>query len=413
MLALMLPLLPFVGSCTEPNPYLGICGNGAIEPAFDEECDEGEGNGDAAACTEECQLSVCGDGLVRSGVEECDLGALNSDEGDCTLNCTIKECGDGIVQSGEACDDGSFNRWPPNGQGGCSIYCVNLPECGNGAVEEGEACDDGNADDEDGCLSTCISSSCGDGLVQEGVEECDDGNSADDDLCPSTCLYAKCGDGFVHEGVEECDDSNDDNNDACLSVCLHAKCGDGLVHAGVEECDDGNLDPSDGCNAECIADRQVFVTASSMAAGELTGIEGASAICQEEAETFGLVQPDRFFAWLSDSKSSPATRFTTRNARYVLVDGSVIADDWDDLVDGQLSHALNLQADGEVVEHAVWTSTLVTGEAVDTGEFCGDWTLSDETFARIGASFLTDSEWTNLAMPGVCFQPRYLYCFQD
>jgi len=412
MLALPLILLA-VGSCTEPNPYLGICGNGAIEPAFEEECDDGEGNGDAAACTDACQLAICGDGLVHSGVEECDLGSLNSDAGDCTLSCAIKECGDGIVQPGEECDDGGLNRWPPNGEGGCSIYCLDLPECGNGQVEEGEACDDGNTDDEDECLSSCISATCGDGVVLEGIEECDDGNSADDDLCPTTSLIAKCGDGLVHEGVEECDDENDDNNDACLSACLKAVCGDGLVYEGVEECDDGNLDPDDGCNAECIADRQVFVTTESIAAGELMGIDGANAICQEEAETFGLAQPERFIAWLSDSKSSPASRFETREARYVLVDGSVIADSWDDLIDGQLSHPIDQDADGEVVDKLVWTSTLATGDAIDTGEFCGDWTLSDETFARRGATSVTDSEWTNLALPGFCFQPSYLYCFQD
>ena len=64
------------------------------------------------------------------------------------------------------------------------------------------------------------------------------------------------------------------------------------------------------------------------------GIDGADAICKSEAEMYGLPKPDRYVAWLSDSKSSPVTRFQTRTAHYVLVGGSLIADDWDDLDDG-------------------------------------------------------------------------------
>jgi len=226
-------------------------------------------------------------------------------------------------------------------------------------------------------------------------------------------MYAACGDGIVQEGEEECDDANDDNTDACLTVCLAASCGDGILHEGVEECDDGNLDPDDGCNAACLLDREVFVTKEQIAAGDLMGIDGADAFCQAEAELYGLAQPGRFRAWISDSKSSPATRFIARGARYVLVDGSVIADDWDDLTDGQLSHPISLFADGESANTPVWTSTLATGEATDTGEFCGDWSMNDETFARIGATQATDFNWTNRPNPTFCFSTACVYCFQD
>ena len=191
------------------------------------------------------------------------------------------------------------------------------------------------------------------------MEECDDGNNSDNDLCPTTCLFAQCGDSLVHEGVEECDDGNDSNSDACLGTCLAATCGDGVLQEGVEECDDGNVDPDDGCNASCVADREVFVTKQFLNAGELMGIDGADAICKSEAEMYGLPKPDRYVAWLSDSKSSPATRFQTRTARYVLVGGSLIADDWDDLTDGQLSHAIDRDATGELVNNTVWTATTV------------------------------------------------------
>ena len=46
-----------------------------------------------------------------------------------------------------------------------------------------------------------------------GYEQCDDGNTDDDDGCLSNCVSATCGDGFVGPD-EECDDGNEDNDDA-------------------------------------------------------------------------------------------------------------------------------------------------------------------------------------------------------
>lgn len=98
------------------------------------------------------------------------------------------------------------------------------PVCGNGIPEDGEECDDGNPSETDECLSTCVSASCGDGLVHAGVEQCDDGNVVETDDCPSMCLSASCGDGFVQAGVEQCDDGNLSNGDGCGAACL-AECG--------------------------------------------------------------------------------------------------------------------------------------------------------------------------------------------
>ncbi len=403
-----------VAACTEENPYINVCGNTVVEEANGEECDDGDANDDGAACTAECVVAICGDGLVHEGVEACDLGDLNRAEGPCTPECTLVSCGDGNLDPGEACDDGPANKPEADGQGGCSELCTPLPFCGDGIVHSAwEECDDGNLDDTDDCLTTCKLASCGDGTIQAGVEMCDDGNTDDTDMCPSTCLWATCGDGFTHEGAEECDDGNEDNSDACLSACLLATCGDGVLQIGVEECDDGNTDPSDGCNAECVRDRQVFVSVAAPTGEEIMGIAGADARCVVEAEAARLANPERFRAWLSDSKSSPATRFETRGARYVLVDGSVIADDWDDLTDGQLSHPINAYPDGSEANVAVWTSTEASGEAVDTGEFCGDWSVADDSYGRTGYSPEVDYFWTFADLGLVCFGIAHFYCFED
>ena len=68
-LLFMLPLAALT-ACTEPNPYLNLCGNGLHEPQNNEECDNGPDNADDAACTSTCQLAPgppprgCGEGPV-------------------------------------------------------------------------------------------------------------------------------------------------------------------------------------------------------------------------------------------------------------------------------------------------------------------------------------------------------------
>jgi cysteine-rich repeat protein len=50
--------------------------------------------------------------------------------------------------------------------------------CGNDVLDPGEECDDGNRSDDDGCLSTCVVATCGDGFVDQDAEDCDGNNLA-------------------------------------------------------------------------------------------------------------------------------------------------------------------------------------------------------------------------------------------
>jgi hypothetical protein len=92
------------GSGTSVEPF---CGDGVIDPG--EECDDGQQNSDAGACTQECKNAVCGDGHVRVGVEQCDAGEANADGyTGCNEACTLNpRCGDGTLDVGfEKCDNG-------------------------------------------------------------------------------------------------------------------------------------------------------------------------------------------------------------------------------------------------------------------------------------------------------------------
>ena len=401
-------------SCTEPNPYLNVCSNNVLEPEIGEECDDGfDGNSDHAACTLSCKRAFCGDGLVHTGVELCDDGERNDELGPCTPWCEPPRCGDGVVQPLEECDDGDDNKLEADGLGGCSTSCTALPRCGDGLHQAPwEECDDANADDTDACTSTCKMATCGDGLLQAGVEICDDGNTAEDDACLSDCTPAICGDGIRHVDVEECDDGDDNNGDACKNDCTKARCGDGVLFENVEWCDDGNDDNYDGCNNLCHIDRLVFVTAQVWGASQVNGIGSAIGKCHLAAKAFGHPRPEAFYAWLSDGEESASEWLYHSQGRYLLSTGEVIADDWDDLTDGALDHAINRGIDGELIEGPVWTGTAPDGSAYPEGH-CGGWKESSLDHAIHGYSDLKGEGWTNYAEgSGTCSDVAHLYCVE-
>ena len=83
------------------------CGNGVLDRG--ESCDAGYAqNSDQGACTQSCQVAMCGDGFLWTGHETCDDGPDNNDSkwGGCTTSCELgPRCGDGVFQpDDEECD---------------------------------------------------------------------------------------------------------------------------------------------------------------------------------------------------------------------------------------------------------------------------------------------------------------------
>ena len=383
-LLVMFPLVALV-ACTEPNPYLGVCGNGVVEPDHGEACDDGPENADEGACTRACELARCGDGLLQTG-EACDLGDQNAEDAICTPKCELARCGDGYLQADvEHCDEGAFNKAVHDGKGGCSTECRVLPRCGDSVVEPPlETCDDGNIDPGDGCSPLCQKNICGDGVLDPG---------------------------------EECDDGNQSNADACLTTCIAASCGDGLLYQGFEECDDGNQEPADGCDDACVRDRLVFITNKELTPNWIVGLDGADLECRKEALAAGLDAPNnKFMAWISDSNTSPADRFWRSTGRYVLITGEVVAENWDDLTDGTLAHGIDRAADGSYFyETPVWTATHPDGQSFDDGNHCQNWSTNDADLkGRFGLSGYADTWWTDVddILVG-CGAAAALYCFEQ
>jgi hypothetical protein len=167
----------------------------------------------------------------------------------------------------------------------------------------------------------------------------------------------------------------------------------------------------DALLAEVFA-RLVFVTSETFDGtdvGSGMGAAGGDAHCQRLANAAG--HQGRYLAWLSDSSSSPASRFTQSQYRYRLIDGTVIAEDFDDLIDGELLAPLVLDEYGVIqdgISDGPWTGTSIAGDASD--DHCLDWLGSGSGLTGLAGS--TTSTWTESLLK-VCGQSHRLYCFQQ
>ena len=167
-------------------------------------------------------------------------------------------------------------------------------------------------------------------------------------------------------------------------------------------------------------DRWVFVTESAHT-GDLGGLEGADAICQAEAVEAGLL--GTYIAWISTTDVGPADRFAHPPAsNYMLVDGTIIATNWDDLTDGRLLHGIDLTATGVLTWEGVWTNTKfhdgspynIYGNPAE--DSCNEWTsASGNHLGAFGSSYNSGPEWTQVGFtPNVqCSNLLHFYCFLD
>jgi hypothetical protein len=168
----------------------------------------------------------------------------------------------------------------------------------------------------------------------------------------------------------------------------------------------------------------------------------ADARCQQLAQAAGL--GGSFKAWISgrvDTGEGPLPhgvrdRFTQSAQPYRLVDGTQVADDWADLTDGSLDHAIDRDETGAAVsgETRVWTNTTADARAWDNGRHCSpgpspdipglstwscgapSWTPGDCRFesGRFGQATSTSGAWTGTTNNNTGCDNRFrLYCFEQ
>lgn len=160
----------------------------------------------------------------------------------------------------------------------------------------------------------------------------------------------------------------------------------------------------------CNTKYTVFLS-STFQNGNLGGLAGADTICNSLAAAAYL--PGEFKAWLSDSTASPATRFNKQPYPYVLTNGIVVANNWEDLIDGNLLAPINITESGSsVTSKWAWTGTNATGNQI--GVNCSNWTTDTEepSYGTAGETDSASSAWSNSEGRTCNFTLR-LYCFEQ
>ena len=171
----------------------------------------------------------------------------------------------------------------------------------------------------------------------------------------------------------------------------------------------GGLGGGDGVGGSP-SERRMFVT-STIQSANLGGIAGADALCATQADEADL--DGNFKAWLSTTSSSVADRLSHEGGPFVRVDGTIVANDWADLVDGALLAPINLDAMRQPRTGDVWTGTLPTGESY-LNDDCTTFTSESSTVgqALCGSSTSATTTWTN-NQPARCSSTLRLYCIEQ
>ncbi len=162
--------------------------------------------------------------------------------------------------------------------------------------------------------------------------------------------------------------------------------------------------------------KRVFVT-STTHDGSIGETFGGDMLCANRASAAGLT--GTFKSWFSVTGDGPAQRFTQSALPYGLIDGTLIANNWSDLVDGTLAHAIDQDENGSAVAASdVWTATDTAGNKTTPAnpsgtDNCNEWLSNAAVVPGVhGNSAQTNGNWAN-AGTTTCDTQLRLYCFEQ
>jgi hypothetical protein len=159
--------------------------------------------------------------------------------------------------------------------------------------------------------------------------------------------------------------------------------------------------------------KRAFITESSRAP-DFGGISGADAACNADADAAKISGTYR--AWIGDDTGSAPARIARAADGYFRTDGTRIADDYDDLVDGTLDAPLNVTARGTALSLAqAWTNVHLGSAGFPGPASCSNWTTaSSNVYGWTGIADRTTSEWTeSQILPCGPNRRAHFYCFEQ
>lgn len=175
---------------------------------------------------------------------------------------------------------------------------------------------------------------------------------------------------------------------------------------------DAAAEAGPGCRGAIDCERVVFVTRGTFMGAAIGGVNGGDAKCQAAADTSTVarIKGRTFRAWLSDGSITPAMRLAKGTKPYVLGNGTLVANDWNDLTDGTLrNNGINRDELGQGADNFAWTGVLTNGAAAAMN--CGGWNVNSGGGLRgnVGGD---QNGWT-ASQNAACTMANHLYCFEE
>jgi hypothetical protein len=358
--------------------------------AAPEAADAGTDSGPPVTCS--ANEIICGDACIDPAIDRRFCGATAG-------------CGADAGSAGVACDPGMVCN-----AGTCQADCgANLTKCGDSCVDtqhDPMHCGD--------CATQCV--------LANGVNVCNAGTCAvlscqsGFDRCPavwSNLPITSCS--ALASDTQNCGSCGNQCNVAnATPTCASGSCAIGSCNAGFIDCDN---DPSDGCEtqgASCPTPKKVFITSTTYSAN-LGGYAGADARCAAAASGANLT--GTFYAWIADGATTPKTHFTQSTIPYALVDGTIIANNFDGLTSGRIRHPIDMTETGAAAPAPTiagtcnaWTGLNAHGDT-QYGD-CSGWTSTGSTGGS-GNSREKGGAWSSQCSGGICGNVAALYCFEQ
>ena len=271
-------------------------------------------------------------------------------------------------------------------------------------------------------LPACAIEMIDDLIAERGVTECSSSTGSSDSTQTSSSDTGSTGTGTGSSGSTDATSDASTGTDGLTTTSSTGEtdttagdlsvCGNGIVEPG-EDCDDTTT----FCNAACIKSLFVFVTSDpSLQAGAIDGLIGADYECRHRAALMNFPNADRYRAWISTSTVDARDRVEHHAGRYVLVNGLIVAENWDQFASEVHQNPIDVTEQSQTLIVGVWTGTQPDGTRVPAQSHCQDWTSSSALEkAYAGDSSFTDASWTldQLINPNGCVNAFALYCIEQ